>query len=35
MKDGLVKSDVWVQKRLNATEELERITASDALEVAV
>jgi putative ABC transport system ATP-binding protein len=35
MKDGLVKSDVWVQNRLNATAELERITASDALEVAV
>jgi putative ABC transport system ATP-binding protein len=35
MKDGLVKSDVKVQKRLNATAELERITASDALEVAV
>jgi putative ABC transport system ATP-binding protein len=35
MKDGLVKSDGWVQNRLNATAELERITASDALEVAV
>jgi putative ABC transport system ATP-binding protein len=35
MKDGLVKSDVWVQNRLNASAELERITASDALEVAV
>ena len=35
MKDGVVKSDVWVQNRLNATAELERITASDALEVAV
>ena len=35
MKDGLVKSDMWVQNRLNATTELERITASDALEVAV
>ena len=35
MKDGLVKSDVWVQNRLNATAELARITASDALEVAV
>ena len=35
MKDGLVKSDLWVQNRLNATVELERITASDALEVAV
>jgi len=35
MKDGLVKSDVGVQNRLNATTELERITASDALEVAV
>lgn len=35
MKDGLVKSDVWVQSRLNATAELERITASEALEVAV
>jgi putative ABC transport system ATP-binding protein len=35
MKDGLVKSDVWVQNRLDATAELERITASDALEVSV
>ena len=35
MKDGLVKSDVPVRNRLNATAELERITASDALEVAV
>ena len=35
MKDGLVKSDLLVQNRLNATVELERITASDALEVAV
>ncbi|HYJ05870.1 MAG TPA: ABC transporter ATP-binding protein [Chthoniobacterales bacterium] len=35
MKDGLVKSDLLVQTRLNATAELERITASDALEVAV
>jgi putative ABC transport system ATP-binding protein len=35
MKDGLVKSDFLVQNRLNAGAELERITASDALEVAV
>ena len=35
MKDGLVKSDLLVQTRLNATVELERITASDALEIAV
>jgi putative ABC transport system ATP-binding protein len=35
MKDGLVKSDLLVQNRLNATAELERITADDALEVAV
>ena len=35
MKDGLVKSDMSVQNRLNATAELERITASDALEMAV
>jgi putative ABC transport system ATP-binding protein len=35
MKDGLVKSDLLVQNRLNPTAELEKITASDALEVAV
>jgi putative ABC transport system ATP-binding protein len=35
MKDGLVKSDRLVQNRLNAAAELERITAGDALEVAV
>ena len=35
MKDGLVKSDLSVQNRLNATVELERITADDALEAAV
>ena len=35
MKDGLVKSDALVQNRLNATAELERITADDALEVPV
>jgi putative ABC transport system ATP-binding protein len=35
MKDGLVKSDIWVPNRLNATAELERTTASEALEVAV
>ena len=35
MKDGLVKSDLFVQKRLNATAELERITANDAEEVLV
>ena len=35
MKDGIVKSDRLVQNRLNATAELERITAGDVLEVAV
>ena len=35
MKDGVVRSDLLVQNRLNATAELERITAGDALEVAV
>ena len=35
MKDGLVKSDLLVQQRLNATAELQRIIASEALEVAV
>jgi putative ABC transport system ATP-binding protein len=35
MKDGLVRSDVLVQNRHNATAELERITATDVLEVAV
>jgi putative ABC transport system ATP-binding protein len=35
MKDGLVKSDLLVRNRLNATAELERITAGDALEVSV
>jgi putative ABC transport system ATP-binding protein len=31
MKDGLVRSDLMVQNRLNATAELERISASDAV----
>jgi putative ABC transport system ATP-binding protein len=35
MKDGLVKSDVSVQTRLNATAELERISENGAMEVAV
>jgi putative ABC transport system ATP-binding protein len=35
MKDGLVRNDVVVQNRLNAVAELERISAGDALEVAV
>jgi putative ABC transport system ATP-binding protein len=35
MKDGLVRSDFLVQNRLNATAELEKITAGDALEVPV
>ena len=35
MKDGLVRNDFPVQNRLNAMAELERITAGDALEVAV
>jgi len=35
MKDGLVKSDFLVENRLNAAAELERISASEALEVAV
>ena len=35
MKDGQVRSDQQVANRLNAATELERITATDALEVAV
>ena len=35
MKDGLVKEDVMVQNRLNAMAELEKMTAGEALEVAV
>jgi len=35
MKDGLVRSDLAVHNRLNATAELEKITAGDALEAAV
>jgi putative ABC transport system ATP-binding protein len=35
MKDGLVRSDLAVQNRMNATAELEKITAGDALETAV
>ena len=35
MKDGQVRNDQLVANRLNAATELERITASDALEVAV
>ncbi|MFN2622520.1 MAG: ABC transporter ATP-binding protein [Chthoniobacterales bacterium] len=35
MKDGLVRNDILVQSRLNAVAELERISAGDALEVAV
>jgi putative ABC transport system ATP-binding protein len=35
MKDGLVRSDHFVENRLNAAVELERIKAGDTLEVAV
>jgi len=35
MKDGLVRSDILVQERLKAAVELERITATDAMEAAV
>ncbi|HVF72347.1 MAG TPA: ABC transporter ATP-binding protein [Chthoniobacterales bacterium] len=35
MKDGAVRSDVIVQERLNAVVELEKITATDAVEAAV
>src|SRR2546421_3030929 len=35
MKDGLVRDDVVVQKRLNAAAELEKMTAGEALEAAV
>lgn len=35
MRDGLVRSDHFVQNRLNAAAELERIKAGDTLEVAV
>jgi putative ABC transport system ATP-binding protein len=35
MKDGVVRSDQLVQNRLNARTELERITATDAMEAAV
>src|SRR5256886_11609705 len=35
MKDGLVRDDVVVQKRLNAAAELEKMTAGNALEAVV
>jgi hypothetical protein len=35
MKDGMVRDDIVVQNRLNATAELEKMTAGEALEVAV
>jgi putative ABC transport system ATP-binding protein len=35
MKDGLVREDVMVQDRLNASGELEKMTAGEALEAAV
>jgi putative ABC transport system ATP-binding protein len=35
MKDGLVRNDMVVQNRLNATTELERISAGDPLEAVV
>jgi len=35
MKDGLVRNDMVVQNRLNATAELERISAGDPLEAVV
>jgi putative ABC transport system ATP-binding protein len=35
MKDGLVRDDIVVRNRLNATAELEKMTAGEALEAAV
>jgi putative ABC transport system ATP-binding protein len=35
MKDGLVRDDIRVQNRFNATDELEKMTAGEALEAAV
>ncbi|MEY2500091.1 MAG: putative transport system ATP-binding protein [Verrucomicrobiota bacterium] len=35
MKDGLVRDDMVVQNRLNAARELEKMTAGEAVEVAV
>ena len=35
MKDGLVRDDILVQNRFNATAELEKMTAGEALEAAV
>jgi putative ABC transport system ATP-binding protein len=35
MKDGLVRNDMIVQNRLNATAELERISAGDPLEAVI
>jgi len=35
MKDGLVRGDIVVQRRLNAADELQRMTAGEALEAAV
>jgi putative ABC transport system ATP-binding protein len=35
MKDGLVRDDILVQNRFNATAELEKMSASEALEAAV
>jgi putative ABC transport system ATP-binding protein len=35
MKDGLVKDDILVQNRFNATAELEKMTAGEALEAVV
>jgi putative ABC transport system ATP-binding protein len=35
MKDGLVREDMAVQNRLNAARELDKMTAGEALEVAV
>jgi putative ABC transport system ATP-binding protein len=35
MKDGLVRDDIRVQNRFNATAELEKMTAGEALEAAV
>src|SRR2546423_9604483 len=34
MRDGLVRNDMMVQNRLNAVDELERISAEDSLEMA-
>ena len=35
MKDGLVRDDILVQNRFNATAELEKMSTGEALEAAV